>query len=99
MFFHLHTDEVTELMNSKQKKLRINYKIVRDWHKQNHMIWDGALVSYAILGTNILDTNVILKVLRLIRSWEHQKMACSSKLRGNAPQGIILVFDITSKNS
>ena len=72
-----------ELMNSKQKKLRINYKTVRDWRKQNHMIRDGALVSYAILGTNILDTIVILKVLRLIRSWASKK-ACSSKLRGNA---------------
>ena len=99
MFSHLHTDKVMELMNSKQKKIRINYKIVRDWHKQNHMIRDGGLVSYALLGTNILDTNVILKVLRLIRSWEHQKMACSSELRGNAPQGIILVYDITSKKS
>ena len=63
------------------------------------MIRDGALVSYAILGTNILDTNVILKVLHLIRSWEHQKRLVASKLRGNAPQGIILVYDITSKKS
>ena len=57
-----------------------------------------ALVLYAILGTNILDTNVMLKVLRLIRSWV-SIMACSSELRGNAPQGIILVYDITSKKS